>query len=138
MRFYDFAIKEYEIISAKYQAANNVAERIVEVQIGLREQEQMMEKLKIQLLVLESKLMDTISLDSKKIPKYIQQEHQRLVRLQEQLLENIVAERQLFEEVSQNIELIHKDMERKESRRHWHAYAEYGKARALFLKGMSQ
>jgi tetratricopeptide (TPR) repeat protein len=136
MVFYDFAIKEYEYISAKYPETNNIAERIVEVQVGLREQEQMMEKLKIQLLVLESKLIDTIRLDGKQVPKYIQQEHERLARLQEQLIENIVAERQLFEEVSQNIELMHKDLERKESRRHWHAYAEYGKARALFLKGM--
>lgn len=136
MEFYDFAIKEYDLISTTYQSGNNIAERIVEVQTGLREQEQMMEKLKIQLLVLESKLIDTISLDSKQVPKYIQQEHERLVRLQEELIENIVTERQLFDEVSQNIELIHKEMERKESRRHWNAYAEYGKARALFLKGM--
>jgi hypothetical protein len=42
----------------------------------------------------------------------------------------------LFEEVSQNIELMQKELERKESRWHWYAYAEYGKVRALFLKGM--
>jgi tetratricopeptide (TPR) repeat protein len=134
--FYDFAIKEYEYISATYQATNDVARRVSEVQVGLKEQEQLLEKLKVQLLVLESKLIDTIRLDGKQVPKYIQQEHQRLVKLQEQLLENIVAERQLFEEASEKIELMHMEIERKESRRHWHAYAEYGKARALFLKGM--
>jgi tetratricopeptide (TPR) repeat protein len=136
MGFYDFAFKEYDYISAKYPEANNVGERVVEVQAGLRLQEQMMEKLKIQLLVLESKLLTTINLDGKTVPKYIKEEFGRLTRSQEQLLENIVTERKLFEEASQSIELMQQEIERKESRRHWHAYAEYGKARALFLKGM--
>ncbi|MDZ7289328.1 MAG: hypothetical protein ONB44_07885 [candidate division KSB1 bacterium] len=136
MGFHDFAFKEYDYISVKYPEENNVAERILQVQVGLREQEQMMEKLKVQLLVLESKLLNTISLDGKAVPKYIKDEHDRLARLHDQLFESIVAERKLFEEVSQNIELMHKEIERRESRRHWHAYAEYGKARALFLKGM--
>jgi len=135
MGLYDFAFKEYDYISQKYPAANNVAERVVEVQMGLREQEQGMEKLKVQLLVLESKLLTTINLD-KTVPKYIKEEHERLSRQQDQLIESIVAERKLFEEASHNIELMQKEMERKESRKHWHAYAEYGKARALFLKGM--
>jgi tetratricopeptide (TPR) repeat protein len=136
MGFYDFAITEYDYIIAEYQAANNIAERIAEVQAGLREQEEMIEKLKVKLLVLESKFIDTIRLDRKEVPKYIQQEHERLVRLQDQLIQDILAERKLFEEVSYNIEFIYNEMERRESRRHWRAYAEYGKARALFLKGM--
>jgi tetratricopeptide (TPR) repeat protein len=136
MGFYDFAFKEYDYISVRYPAANNIAERVVEVQAGLRQQEQMMEKLKVQLLVLESKLLTTINLNGKTVPKYIKDELGRLTRSQGELIENIMAERKLFEEASQNIELMQKEMERKESRRHWHAYAEYGKARALFLKGM--
>jgi len=135
MGFYDFAFKEYDYISQRYPAANGLAEKVVEVQMGLREQEQAMEKLKVQLLVMESKLLTTIDLD-KTVPKYIKEEHQRLSRQQEQLIASIVAERKLFEEASQNIELMQQEMERKESRKHWHAYAEYGKARALFLKGM--
>lgn len=136
MGFYDFAYKEYHLISERYPEANNVAERVAAVETGLHEQEQMMEKLKVQLLVLESKLLNTISVNGKTIPKYIKDEHDRLERQQDQLIERIVSERKLFEEVSQNIELMQKELERKESRRHWHAYAEYGKARALFLKGM--
>ena len=135
MNFYDFAFKEYDYISQRYPEANNVAERVVEVQMGLRAQEQEMEKLKVQLLVLESKLLTSINLD-KTVPKYIKEEHQRLSQQQDQLIESIVAERKIFEEASQNIEIMQKEMERKESRKHWHAYAEYGKARALFLKGM--
>jgi tetratricopeptide (TPR) repeat protein len=136
MGFYDFAFKEYHYISVRYPEANNGADSLAAVQTGLREQEQMMEKLKVQLLVLESKLLNTITLDGKTIPKYIKDEHNRLERQQDQLIEKIVSERKLFEEVSQNIDFMQKEMERKESRRHWHAYAEYGKARALFLKGM--
>ncbi|MCG3120007.1 MAG: hypothetical protein ALAOOOJD_02571 [bacterium] len=135
MGLYDFAFKEYDFISQRYPEASNIAERVSELQIGLREQEQLMEKLKVQLLVLESKLLTKINLD-KTVPKYIKEEHDRLSRQQDQLIENIVTERKLFEEASQNIELMQQELERKESRKHWHAYAEYGKARALFLKGM--
>jgi len=135
MGFYDFAFKEYDYISQRYPEANNIVERVVELQVGLREQEQAMEKLKIQLLMLEAKLLTKINLD-KAVPKYIKDEHNRLSRQQDQLIENIVTERKLFEEASNNIELMQKEIERKESRKHWHAYAEYGKARALFLKGM--
>ena len=135
MGFYDFAFKEYDLISQRYPEANGIAERVVEVQLGLRQQEQEMEKLKVQLLVLESKLLTTINLD-KTVPKYIKEEHDRLARQQEQLIASIVSERKLFEEASQIIELLQQEMERKESRKQWHAYAEYGKARSLFLKGM--
>jgi hypothetical protein len=136
MGFYDFAFKEFDYISVRYPETNSVTERVIEVQAGLRQQEQMMERLKIQLLVLESKLLTTINLDGKTVPKYIKEELDRLTRSQDHLIENIISERKLFEEASQHIELMQKEMERKESRRHWHAYAEYGKARALFLKGM--
>jgi tetratricopeptide (TPR) repeat protein len=136
MGFHDFAFKEFDYISARYPETNSVAERVVEVQAGLRQQEQLMEKLKVQLLVLESKLLTTINLDGKTVPKYIKEELDQLTHSQNHLIENIVAKHKLFEEASQYIELMQKEMERKESRRHWHAYAEYGKARALFLKGM--
>ena len=71
MGFYDFEFKEFDYISIRYPETNSVAERMVEVQAGLRQQEQLMEKLKVQLLVLESKLLTTINLDGKTVPKYI-------------------------------------------------------------------
>jgi len=139
LKFYDFAVQQYEYIIDKYQSANNVAERIAEVQAGLHEQERMLEKLKVRLLMLESKLIDSISLDgAKRMPKYIHDHYEELVRSRDLLIESIMAERKTFEDVSQSLEQLHTDIARKESRRHWRAYAEYGKARALFLKGMPE
>lgn len=137
LEFYDFAVKEYEYIITKYAAANNVAERISIVEAGLREQEKLLEKFKVQLLVLESNLLDSIHLDGKKdVPKYIKDHYDELSRARDQLVESIITERRTFEQVATNIETIRFDISRLESRRHWRAYAEYGKARALFLKGM--
>ncbi len=137
LEFYDFAIQQYDYIIAQYPEANNVAERVRQVSAGLREQESLLEKLKVRLLVLESKLIDSIYLDgSKQIPKYIQDHSDQLAKSKDQLIEQILSERKTFEEVSQNLEQVRSDIARRESRRHWGAYAEYGKTRALFLKGM--
>ncbi len=137
LEFFDFAIQQYDYIIAQYPEANNVAERVRQVTMGLREQEGLLEKLKVRLLVLESKLIDSIHLDgSKQIPKYIQDHSDQLAKSKDQLIEQILSERKTFEEVSQNLEQVRSDIARRESRRHWGAYAEYGKARALFLKGM--
>lgn len=137
LEFFDFAIQQYDYIIAKYPEAEDIAARMRQVAVGLREQEGLLEKLKVRLLVLESKLIDTIQLDgSKQVPKYIQDHSDQLAKSKDQLIDQIVAERKTFEEVSQNLEQVRSDIARKESRRHWGAYAEYGKARALFLKGM--
>ena len=137
LEFFDFAVKEYEYIILKYAAANNVAERISLVEAGLREQEKLLERFKVQLLVLESNLIDSIHLEgSKDVPKYIKDHYEELSQSRDNLVENIMTERRTFEEVAGNIEQIRFDISRMESRRHWRAYAEYGKARALFLKGM--
>ena len=137
LEFFDFAIQQYDYIIAKYPEAEDIAARMRQVAVGLREQEGLLEKLKVRLLVLESKLIDTIQLDgSKQVPKYIQDHSDQLAKSKDQLIDQIVAERKTFEDVSQNLEQVRSDIARKESRRHWGAYAEYGKARALFLKGM--
>lgn len=137
LEFFDFAIQQYDYIIAKYPEAEDIAGRMRQVAVGLREQEGMLEKLKVRLLVLETKLIDSIHLDgSKQVPKYIQDHSAQLAKSKDQLIEQILGERKTFEEVSQNLEQVRSDIARKESRRHWGAYAEYGKARALFLKGM--
>ena len=135
--FHDFAVQEYDYIIGKYPAANNIAERVAMVEAGLRDQESKLEKLKVRLLVLESKLIDSIRLDgSGQIPQYIQDHYGQLAKSKDELIQSILAERQTFEEMSQGLEVVRAEIARKESRRHWRAYAEYGKARALFLKGM--
>ena len=137
LEFFDFAVKEYDYIVARYPEGNGVAEQIAQVEAGLHQQEGPLEKLKVRLLVLESKLIDSIRMEGTgRMPKYIQDHYEQLARSKDELIENILAERKTFEEVSSSLEQLRAEMVRKESRRHWRAYAEYGKARALFLKGM--
>jgi len=137
LEFYDFAVQEYDYIIRKYPEGNNVADRVALVELGLREQQKALEQLKVQLLVLESKLIDSIRLDGAgQVPKYIQDHYDHLAKSRDDLVDSMLAERRIFEEVSQKVEQVRSDITRMESRRHWRAYAEYGKARALFLKGM--
>ncbi len=137
LEFYDFAIQQYDYIIKQYPEPDSIAARIRLALAGLRKEETNLEKTKVRLLVLESKLIDTIQLDgSKQIPKYIQDHSNQLAKSKEDLIEQILSERKTFEGLSRSLDLFRSDIARKESRRHWGAYAEYGKARALFLKGM--
>jgi tetratricopeptide (TPR) repeat protein len=135
---FDFAMQQYDYIVQHYPESNGAAERLAEVHTGLEEQEAAVEKMKINLLLLESKLIDMIPLQTDgKVPKYIEEERARLNAKRDLLFENIVAERDNLERFNERIFAIRRQMERMESRRHWRAYAEYGKTRAFFLKGLS-
>ncbi len=137
LEFYDFAVKEYDYIIARYPEGSSIGEQMGLVEAGLRQQEGLLEKLKVRLLVLESKLIDSIRMEGAgQLPKYLQDHYGQLARSKDQLIENILKERKTFDEVSFSLEQVRSELVRKESRRHWRAYAEYGKARALFLKGM--
>lgn len=137
LEFYDFAVKEYDYIIARYPEGENLGDRMALIESGMRNLEGAVEKSKVRLLVLESKLIDAISFDkSNNVPKYIVDHYEQLQRSQDQLIAELMSERKHFEELSADLEMFRAEMVRKESRRHWRAYAEYGKARALFLKGM--
>jgi len=136
--FFDFATAEYDFIVQNYPESNGVAERVDEINTRLLQQEAAVEKMKINLLLLESKLIDMIPLQTEgKVPKYIEEERMRLNVKRETLFESIVAERDNFERFSVTIQTMRKMLERIESRRHWRGYAEYGKTRAFFMKGLS-
>lgn len=136
--FFDFATAEYEYIIQNFPEANGVTERMSEVSRSLQKQEVAVEKMKINLLLLESKLIDMIPLQSEgKVPKYIAEERNRLNATRGRLFENIVVERETFERFGAAIQSMRKLMERIDSQRQWRAYAEYGKTRAFFMKGLS-
>ncbi|MGH7496986.1 MAG: tetratricopeptide repeat protein [bacterium] len=137
LEFYDFAVKEYDYIIARYPEGENISDHMASIEAGTRNLEGAVEKSKVRLLVLESKLIDAISFDkSNNVPKYIVDHYQQLQRSQDQLIAELMSERKYFEQLSNDVERFRSELVRKESRRHWRAYAEYGKARALFLKGM--
>lgn len=136
--FFDFATQQYDLIVQHYPENNSIAERIATVQAGLHAQEKAIENMKVNLLLLESKLIDMIPLQTDgKIPQYIEKERQRLQAARDRIFENIRTERDSFERFIDSINDMRRLMERMESRRHWRAYAEYGKTRAFFLKGQT-
>ncbi len=135
--FYDFAVNEFDFIIQRYPGTNNIEARLEQVERGLVEQSKQAEKLGIDLLVLESKLLDMLPLvTTGDVPHYILEEKKRLEKTREALMKNILEERKIFEEFQWNIAKMREEMELKRRRRHWRAYAEYGKARAYFLKTM--
>ncbi len=133
--FYDFAINEYNYIIDRFPATNHIEARLARVELGLKEQAQRAEKLRLDLLVLESKLLDMLPLyNNSSVPKYIKDERKRLEQTRDNLIKNILEERKIFEEFQWGIQKMREEIELKRRRKHWHAYAEYGKARAYFLK----
>ena len=137
LEFYDFAVREYDYIIRRYPEGENISDRMASIEAGTRNLEGAVEKSKVRLLVLESKLIDAINFDtSNNVPKYIVDHYEQLQRSQDQLITELMSERKYFEQLSNDVERFRSELLRKESRRHWRAYAEYGKARALFLKGM--
>ena len=136
--FFDFATQQFDYIVQHYPESNGVAERLSEAKSGLQQQEKAVEKMKTNLLLLESKLIDMIPLQAEgKIPDYIEQERARLNAARDRIFENILAERDRFDRLASNINGLRRLVERLELRQHWRAYAEYGKTRAFFLKGLS-
>lgn len=136
--FLDFAGQQYDYIVQHYPESNSIAERIAITETMLREQEKAIEKIKINLLLLEATLVDMMPLESEgKIPLYIEKERRRLQAARDRVFATIMAERDSVELFSGTINSMRRLMQRMESRRHWRAYAEYGKTRVFFLKGLT-
>ena len=104
------------------------------------EQRKMAEQLRVDLLLLESKLLDLIPLNQlnrkNAVPKYIEEEKRKIDETRDNLIQLILQERKKFDEFQWGIQDIHEEITRRSSRKHWRAYAEYGKARCYFLKTM--
>jgi tetratricopeptide (TPR) repeat protein len=137
--YYKFAINEYSQIINRAPRVENFTAFIDNIKSQVAAEEKSIEELKTELLVLESKLLDTIPYRAGNgIPKNVAQEHERIRKQQESLLENIVKEREIFESVSKNVAQLKRQIEKREIQKDWRAYAEYGKVRAMFLKGLSE
>lgn len=135
LEFYDFAIQEYNYIIERYPRKINIEKRIQQVREGLAEQQQMAEALRVQLIILEGDLMHTIPIDDRnEIPLYLKQEQNRVEKTQDNLMQKILDERLVLDDFQWELSKLREDIFIKQSRRHWRAYSEYGKARAYFLK----
>ncbi|NIR50963.1 tetratricopeptide repeat protein [candidate division KSB1 bacterium] len=138
LKNYDAAIEQYSSIIEKTPKADDMSAAIELTKRELALQEQTVEELKTQLLVLESDLLDAIHLKSGNgVPDYVDNERGKIRQDRETLIERIVEERRLFETVASTIDEIKRRIEKAERQKNWRSYAEYGRGRALFLKGMA-
>lgn len=134
---YDEALVVYDNLIKIFPEQDVIPAIIREVNASLALESEKIDKIKMDLLVLETKLLDTIQLDNdKNVPLSIKKERERIAETREGLLKRIREERETFDNISSQIQNIRYAMNLKENRRDWRAFAEYGKARALFLKRM--
>ncbi len=135
---FDSAIESYQIIVDLYQDRAHLPNIISKVNTSLEQEEDRVEKLKIKVLIEESRLLDTISLGvyGSQVPKHIVEEKKKLKDFRENLITSLVTERDNLQLMQENIYTLKQIAERRERRKDWKGYAEYGISRALFLKNM--
>lgn len=135
---YDNAIESYQTIVDLYQNKVQLPNIIKKVSNSLEQEEDRVEKLKVRVLIEESRLIDAISLNGygKEVPQHLIAEKKKLREFRENLINRLLTERDSLLLMQDNIYNLKQLAERRERRKDWRGYAEYGISRALFLKNM--
>jgi tetratricopeptide (TPR) repeat protein len=132
---YDEALKVYDRLMEIFPRRENIPKLVNQVSETLENESSNLEKMKLDLLMLETKLIDVLSLGKlHDIPGYLKEEQQRLLDIRHGLLRRIKEERKTIDDLSYLMENLRHRTRIKQDRRDWRAYAEYGRARAAFLK----
>lgn len=139
LREYDKAILAYKTIVQLFPDNLNNS-LIKKVSNSLSLEEQKIEKLKVQILIQESNLLTSLPLsgNGENKPKYLVNEKKKIEDFRENILKNLKTEHDNLKFMRTQIDNLKKLAERKEKRKDWRGYAEYGISRALFLKEMEQ
>jgi TolA-binding protein len=133
---YDDAVKVYDKIIELFPEEDNLSAMVQQLSSLLASQEQEVERLREDLLLLEASLLEALQVGGgPRLPQYLKEEKARLDETRRALLENIVEEHRRFLEMHSTISALRENLNLKVERKSWRAYAEYGKSRALFLKG---
>ncbi len=132
---YDEALKVYEYLVNSLPKRELVPMIVNEVESSIHIQERRLESIKMDLLVLETKLLNLIQLTpDTEAPDYLQLEKHEINQTRNELMKQIQTERQNFSSMLAEMDTMKKMIKVKEERQDWRAFAEYGKSRALFLK----
>ncbi len=134
---YDDAIKAYEKIIELFPKGIDFAKYMQQINEELARKELTIEELETGLLLQESQLLDAIPLDGGgRQPAYLEEERKKVLKYQDALVKKIISERAMLIGMSQVIENLKEKTFRQFLRKDWRGYAEYGRARALYLKEM--
>lgn len=135
--YYNFAIKEFDSITESNSSLNNFSDYGDQAILDIANQEKQVEKLKTQLLILETKLLQNLSVfGTNGSPEFIAKERKRMRELQQKLIEQIIEERKIFAGVTKQFADLKRRIQKAEVQKKWLSYADYGKARALYLRGV--
>ncbi|MDZ7272215.1 MAG: tetratricopeptide repeat protein [candidate division KSB1 bacterium] len=133
---FDDAVKVYDKIIELFPEEDNLSTLVQQLTDLLGAQEKEVERLREDLLLLEASLLDAMHVGGgPRLPPYLKEEKARLDETRRALLESIVEEHRRFLEMHATIAALRENLSLKMERKSWRAYAEYGKSRALFLKG---
>jgi len=136
---YEDAVAAFKAIAERYSSNGTSLERLNEIYRELAEKRSTLEALKTDLLVLETKLLESIPLDTGDgVPDFIRQQHKKIEEARNNLFEQILGEHETFEALRQQIETLQRLTVVREVRKDWGSFAEYGITRALFLKSIRQ
>lgn len=124
------AIHVYDLLIDFYPEEKQVVTSAEKINANIERERKRVEKRRMELLVLESKLVDDLSRASS---GGAQIEESMSLR-QNELLQKISRERGELANRLDNLENLAAGTIVKEQRRNWRAYAEYGKSRAAFLQ----
>ncbi len=138
--YYDFAIKEYNEITKKKPKPTDYATKLEQSSQELVIQEKLLEELNSELLVLESRLLleRTLTTTSNGSMDFISVDQKEMEEKSQALYETLGKERRNFETLKNSLLSLKKQIDKDQINRDWRAYADYGKARALFLKTVPQ
>lgn len=135
LKMYEQALNVYDQVIKLFPSNDVIPAITEEVQTSLSDEEAAIEKIKTDLLVLESNLLDCLPLNEsdKGMPDYLQEERKMLLETRHQLIEQIQEERKSFDLLATKMQELQQIAARRQTRKDWRAYAEYGKSRALYL-----
>ncbi|MBN1351257.1 tetratricopeptide repeat protein [candidate division KSB1 bacterium] len=133
------AIESYDIIIEMFPRHKDYSKYLADIQTYLGNEEKRLEQLETDLLVQESHLLEAIPVDGyANKPQYLKDEQKKIEKYRASLVDKIMKERSHIRSLKQTIEELRESALRKHRRKDWRGYAEYGKARALFLKEMQR
>ena len=137
--YYDFAIKEYTEITKKKPKPIDYSARLEQTNQELAIQGKLLEELSSELIVLEARLLleKTLTASNGSID-FVSVDEREMQKKSQALNETLVQERQNLDILKNALLDLKKQIEKDQIYKDWRAYADYGKARALFLKSVPQ
>jgi tetratricopeptide (TPR) repeat protein len=136
--YQEFAMNEYNKIIAAIPAAENFAAYLGDTQNVLVEKELQLTVQQAALLDLEVKLLEKVTRTGGNGLPHSQEDEQAFRQQRQAIMEKILAQRESMDDLYKQRAVLQRKLEKADLQKKWRSYAEYGRARALFLKGMGE